>query len=94
MSEESDTPLGGRATLGAVGGILLLIGAVSLFFAVSYSSGAGLGQYGVGALFGLVGVALVAVAVLNPDALDIGTRTGPSEAELRERRTEDPTKDE
>lgn len=93
MTQENGNPLGGRLTLGVVGGILLLIGTVPLFFAVRSPSGAGLMEYGVGVLFGLVGAALVVVAVGNPDALDIGTRIGPSEGEKYERRVEDPTED-
>lgn len=93
MSDGDDNPLGGRVTLGVTGVIVSLVGGVTLFLAVRYPSTGGLEAYGIGGVMGLAGAAAVVVAIVNPEWLDIGTRTEPSEAEKRERRIEGPLDD-
>jgi hypothetical protein len=93
MTDDDSNPPGGRATLGAVGVFVLLLGCGSVLYGLTYPSAAGLSTYAIGGAFGLVGAVALYAAVTNPDALDIGTRTKPSEAELRERRTDGPPGD-
>jgi len=92
MSED-ENPLGGRVTLGVVGVVVLALGGAGVAYAVTYPSAAGLATYALSGAFAVVGLTALVAAIVNPDSLDIGTRTTPSEAELRERQTEDPTDD-
>lgn len=94
VSDESENPVGGRVALGIVGVIVFILGAATLSLTTVYPSMAGLETYGLGGAFGAIGVLVVLVAVLNPEAPDIGTSTKVSKAEMQERRQEDPIQDE
>ncbi|MFB6126552.1 MAG: hypothetical protein ABEJ79_04550 [Halolamina sp.] len=84
----NSTSVGARVTIGGVGLLALVMCGLGFWLWSSFDAGAGSLVFGVVAAL----VALVALyaAATDPEWLEVESRVRPSDAELRERRSDEP----
>lgn len=88
MTDDDSTSTGARITLGGVALLLFVLGGIGLWARSTYTFG--LSTLAFSAVAGVVGAVLLYAAATDPEWLDVSSRVKPTEAELQERRTDEP----